>query len=163
MPNRWGFHMYMRVTVTNEERQSSYITFSPFTHHLPTLSHICTHAHKCACVHTHTHPHTHTHIHYTYTTTTLSSFTLIPPCTSPTGNTWHACETVHCTLNPLAMANSRQPELYRSFGRLEIPRLEHLSSIGTRSRRTFSFNQHDMKIVAIGSTHQLNHSLHHGS
>ena len=35
--------------------------------------------------HTHTRPHTHTRIHYTYATT-LSSFTLIPPRTSHTGN-----------------------------------------------------------------------------
>ena len=52
------------------------------------LSHLCTHAHKCACVHTHTHTHPHPHTlihimhthqphHYTY------------PCASPyilTGN-----------------------------------------------------------------------------
>ena len=50
------------------------------------LSHLCTHAHKCACVHRNTHPHTHTRIHCTYTTTTLLCFTLIPPRTSPMGN-----------------------------------------------------------------------------
>ena len=39
------------------------------------LSHLCTHAHKCACVHTHTHTHTHAHIliHITHTRQPLYS------------------------------------------------------------------------------------------
>ena len=60
---------------------------------------LLSHAH----VHVLTHTHLHTHIHYTYRTTPLTCFTLILPRTSPTGNTWHACGTVHSTVNPLAM------------------------------------------------------------
>ena len=95
------------------------------------------HAHICACVHTHTRPHTHILLHYTYTTNTLLCFTLIHPRTS--GNTWYACGTVHCTLKPLAMANSCQLELHRS----EIPRPEYFF------RAITSLSQHDTKIVVI--------------
>mgnify|MGYP000128994513 CR=1 FL=1 len=93
-----------------------------------TVTHSCTHAHNCACVHTHTHPHTliyftHTHQphHYTY------------PYASPyilTGNTWHACGTVHCTVNPLAMATLLdRNSIGRLNGRKSLDRITALRSI----------------------------------
>ena len=36
----------------------------------------------------------HTLLYYTYQTTPLTCFTLIPPRTTPTRNTWHACGTI---------------------------------------------------------------------
>ena len=81
-------------------------------------------------VHVLTHTHPHTHIHYTYRTTPLTCFTLIPPRTTPTGNTWHACGTVHRTVNPLAMAtiNDRN-SIGRLNGRKSIDRIIALRSI----------------------------------
>ena len=93
-----------------------------------TVTHSCTHAHNCACVHTHTHPHTlsyftHTHQphHYTY------------PYASPyilTGNTWHTCGTVHCTMNPLAMATLLdRNSIGRLNGQKSLDRITALWSI----------------------------------
>ena len=48
----------------------SYITYP--------LSHLCTHAHKCACVHTHTHTHAHIHIHIHITHTRQPLYSVRP-------------------------------------------------------------------------------------
>ena len=100
----------------------SYITYP--------LSHLCTHAHKCACVHTHTHTHAHILIHITHTRQPLYSVRPLYLPVQILGVT-HGTPVGQCirTVNPHAIAKSHWPELHRSSRRSEIPRPDHSSTI----------------------------------
>ena len=66
---------------------------------------------------------------------------LLCPRTTPMGNTWYAYGTVHCTMNPLAMATlSGWASISRLNGRKSLDRIITLRSEHFLTR-TFSFDQ----------------------
>ena len=119
----------------------SYITYL--------LSHLCTHAHKCACVHTHTHTNAHILIHITHTQQPLYSVRTLYLPVQILGVT-HGTHVGQCirTVNPHAIAKSHWPELHRSSRRSEIPRPDHSSTIYyfDWSLVTFSIGHHILRL-----------------